>query len=562
MEYVAIGLAIVVVSLVFTILNERKAKRELRERLRSAYGTCPKVEMNSLRRESLGAYLNALPSRSQDIDAITWNDLDMERVYHEMNATCSAIGEEYLYALLHRPELSEEELLRREELITVFATNEELRLDMQMALKDMGKMRNISVYDYMLRLSGVLEEKNTLHYLAFALYAVGIVLACIPSCFGIGITVVIGTALFNMITYYKRKGQIEPYLQVVSFLVRWITQVRKLSEYDEQKLPVVVKQELERLSERAVHFRGLVRGAKLLAPTSPTGSLMDMFMDYVRILTHVDLIKFNQIYKIFMSRQEDLLAMFADTGRIDAMIGVASYRAYKELWCVPVLHEDSLMLRCNDLCHPLVSEPVPNSITANRSVLLTGSNASGKSTFLKTVAINAILAQTVHTALATEYEAGYYHILSSMALRDDIETSESYYIVEIRSLKRILDAAEGEIPILCFVDEVLRGTNTAERIAASTEILRYLSGKKLLCFAATHDLELTTLLNRYFDNYHFSEQVTNEGVIFDYCLKEGKATSRNAIRLLQMMGYPRHLTSGAMEAVEHFLTKGEWKHEG
>lgn len=561
MEYVGIALAVVIVCIVITQANERKTKRQLRERLRERFGKLPENEMNSLRMESLGAYLKSLPERAQDIDEITWNDLDMDRVFHEMNNTCSAIGEEYLYALLHRPELAEEELLRREALIAAVSESEEVRLDLQMSLTDMGKMRNISVYDYMMRLSGVREEKNYLHFLALVLYAVGFGISFVPGYFGIGIAIVIVTAAWNMMVYYKRKAEIEPYLQVVSFLMRWITQVEVMASDKKEKAPAL-QQELQNLKGYSEQFRSFVRGAKMLAPTSPTGSFADMFMDYIRILFHVDLIKFNQIYRIFMSRQKELLTMFRDTGRLDAMIAVASFRAHKHSWCIPELRADSLVLKANDLYHPLVEEPVTNSIHADRAVLLTGSNASGKSTFLKTVAINAIFAQTIHTVLAQSYSAGYYRILSSMALRDDLETQESYYIVEIRSLKRILGATEDEIPVLCFVDEVLRGTNTAERIAASTEILRHLAEEKVLCFAATHDLELTTLLQQHFDNYHFSEQVTEEGVVFDYCLKEGKATSRNAIRLLDMMGYPKHLITGALGAVEHFLTTGEWKHEG
>ena len=88
--------------------------------------------------------------------------------------------------------------------------------------------------------------------------------------------------------------------------------------------------------------------------------------------------------------------------------------------------------------------------------------------------MNALLAQTVHTCAAVSYEAPFYRIYSSMSLRDDLAGGDSYYMVEIKSIKRILDQVEraGERPVLCFVDEVLRGTNTVERIAASTQIMK------------------------------------------------------------------------------------------
>jgi DNA mismatch repair ATPase MutS len=245
------------------------------------------------------------------------------------------------------------------------------------------------------------------------------------------------------------------------------------------------------------------------------------------------------------------------------MQAVASYRAMTKQYAVPELTQAEnkpFFLDARQLYHPLIEHPVKNSITANRSVLLTGSNASGKSTFLKTVAINAILAQTIHTVLADEYRANYFRIASSMALRDDIIRQESYYMVEIKSLKRIVDQSVQEgVPVLCFIDEVLRGTNTLERIGASSEILYRLAGANALCFAATHDIELTTLLEEKFDNYHFQEQVGEEDVVFDYRLRKGKAMTRNAIKLLHMMGYDEEIVENAQRRVEHFLEQGTWK---
>ncbi|MBP1754097.1 MAG: hypothetical protein H6Q59_495, partial [Firmicutes bacterium] len=203
-------------------------------------------------------------------------------------------------------------------------------------------------------------------------------------------------------------------------------------------------------------------------------------------------------------------------------------------------------------------QPVPNSITEYRSVMLTGSNASGKSTFIKTLAINAILSQTIFTSTTRSYQSSYFMIYSSMALRDNIFSSESYYIVEIKSLKRILDHVNNEIPMLCFIDEVLRGTNTLERIAASSRILNSLAGQNALVFAATHDIELTHILERSYSNYHFQERIEDKQVLFDYRLHEGKAISKNAIKLLDMLGYPGEIIESAEQAAKEFLTDGEW----
>ena len=149
-------------------------------------------------------------------------------------------------------------------------------------------------------------------------------------------------------------------------------------------------------------------------------------------------------------------------------------------------------------------------------------------------------------------------VMTSMALRDDLEGGESYYIVEIKSLQRILRECEKQEPVLCIVDEVLRGTNTIERIAASSRILRSLAAPNVLPLAATHDIELSYILEDCYDNYHFEEEIRDNDVIFNYQLKEGRATTRNAIRLLELIGYDPKIVRDAREAARRFEETGVW----
>ena len=202
-----------------------------------------------------------------------------------------------------------------------------------------------------------------------------------------------------------------------------------------------------------------------------------------------------------------------------------------------------------------------SGIKESGNVLLTGSNASGKSTFIKTVAINSILAQSIHTCMADSFKASFFKCMTSMALTDNLSGGESYYIVEIKSLKRICDSLNDDVPLLIFVDEVLRGTNTLERIAASSRILSYVGSKNCMLFAATHDIELTYILEKSFKLYHFEERVEDDGVFFDYTLRDGRAVTRNAILLLKMMGFEESITDAAEKAADEFVNTGEWKTE-
>jgi DNA mismatch repair ATPase MutS len=144
-----------------------------------------------------------------------------------------------------------------------------------------------------------------------------------------------------------------------------------------------------------------------------------------------------------------------------------------------------------------------------------------------------------------------------MAARDNIMAGESYFIAEIRSLKRLLAHARRRY-CLCLVDEILKGTNTVERIAASAAILRQFDTLDSRCLVATHDIELTALLEGSFDNYHFEEQVSDEGVDFDYLIRSGPSRTRNAIKLLDTLGFDKAMVRDAEALVATWERTGHW----
>lgn len=208
--------------------------------------------------------------------------------------------------------------------------------------------------------------------------------------------------------------------------------------------------------------------------------------------------------------------------------------------------------------HPLISNPVKNSLIIDKNIIFTGSNASGKSTFIKSVALNCIMAQSLNTALCSKYKCRLSKVITSMAVRDNILSGESYFVAELKSLKRLIDSLNEQIPVLAFIDEILKGTNTVERIAASASILNYVADFSNRVFVATHDMELTEIVDDRYDNYHFSETVSDEGVTFDYKIKKGPSNTRNAIKLLKTMDFNKKVTEKADELCEYFMKRGKW----
>lgn len=553
-------------------LREQKKQRARAERLiKEEYGNAPKE--NKSRKEAAveGSFLHA--QKGFCLDDITWNDLDLDLVFNRINyARCSA-GAGELYRMLRCPVAEGDALRERDILAQGMAKRQPLREQLSLALYEIGFTGKYALEEYLDYLDNLGEGNNDRHILLDCLYIPAVALLFFRP--AVGALLLFGALVANIATYFAQKARVNPYLVSFAYILRMLRGAQKIEGLfekacgngslrgpDEPQAEEVFLKYREILG-RDIRELGSFRrfSGVAMSMSNPLGGSgpADILFDYLKMALHLDLIKFNQMLKIVRQKDAVIRELTTAVGTLDACICIAYYRASLESWCKPALGDDCGVEAC-EIYHPLLTDPVKNSIRTERGVLITGSNASGKSTFLKTVALGAVLAQTIYTVPAKSFSAPFCRVMSSMALRDDLSGGESYFMVEIRALKRILDAcASGKTRVLCFVDEVLRGTNTVERIAASSRILQSLSGKGVLCFAATHDIELTHLLEDVYGNYHFEETIEEGDISFNYLLKEGRAQSRNAIRLLEVMGYDERVIKEAEAMAEHFLECGEWK---
>lgn len=551
-----IAIILVLLLIIKGIYDERSYKKRLFMRLKNTWGCPSRDEYSYELLESIKYYYRQNASDG-DIDDITCNDLDIDAVFMDLNHTMTSIGEECLYSLLRKPCTDISLLEERQNTINCIQKDENERIKLQMALAGMGKLNKVSVYSYIETINSMETEDKFYHIFSGIALFICLCLCLVKPAIMVLITAVV--TIHNVITYYRSKAEKDSYIQVFTFIARIIRQSESVAG---AKVSGIGGYQ-ERLVSCARCLKKYSRNSWLVAGGNMSGDLFDSLMDYLRILFHIDLIKICSMAEELKKHKKELMEIYKTTGYIDCMVSITSFRAGTGTWCVPSLYKAfakrDITMEFTGLYHPLIDEPVKNSANTDRSILITGSNASGKSVFIKTVALNAIFAQTIYTVLADSYSSCFFQIYSSMALRDDIFSNESYYIVEIKSLKRIIDKAlAADIPVLCFIDEVLRGTNTLERIASSSQILKCIADAKAMCFAATHDLELAKILSGRFDNYHFEEKVEENNVIFDYKLRKGTTKTRNAIKLLEMTGYSREVTKGAEKAAQYFLENGFW----
>lgn len=556
--YFVIGTVIVLLLIIYIsgLIAEKKRKEWLIKTIDKAYGKFSDEQYTKDDLIRISKYHLKKASDNPDrfyVDDITWNDLGMDDIFAMINITGSSIGEEYLYDRLHDLNISDEDYERFTELTDYFEHNPENRLKLQMCLYSVGKIKRFSVTDILSYANNLKRESNIKHYIIDALLLISIGLIFVWPAIGVLSFVVL--MCISVISYFKIKGEITPYFMTFMYIIRLADTAKD-----------IVKLNDIALEEECTELRGLVKDFKVFCKnayfltqgTKLTENILELILDYFRMIFHIDIIKFNSMLNYLHENNDKIDRLRSLIGRFDAAISVSSLRKAFDYYCIPEFVPEK-SYEAADIFHPLLKNPVCNSITTKGGVLITGSNASGKSTFIKSVAISAIMAQTLGIVPSRSYKACKFRIMSSMALSDNIKSNESYFIVEIKSLKRILDMSEKDgYPILCFIDEVLRGTNTIERIAASSEILLNLNNEKVICFAATHDIELTSILADQYDNYHFDEEVADRDVVFSYILKSGVATSRNAIKLLGVIGYDEDVIDSAEKRAENFIKTKAW----
>ena len=549
MNYTSYFILIALIMIFILIISNISATKKLKLKLIDSFGKIPTQTKYEF--ESIGSYHRYKTANSGNYDAIdsfTWDDLDMDLLFKRINSCLTSVGEEYLYDALHSVQNEEDILLKREKLISYLEQNPENRLKLQMNLAKAGK------YNYNGLVSFIYNaEAKTLKYNFIYIVLTLIPVLCIFLTFvntQVGILCLIPSCILNGFIYYNAKAKMERELSAISYFSSILQCFNKIfNTKDYKEVPF-----FSELRESFLIFKPL--RTKISNILQKDFSDMAVLAEYIKIIFLTDIRNYNKAMRRILKYSNDFHTLYKCLGEIDMAICVLSFRKSLPFYCSPVFHNEN-SIGFGDIYHPLLSDPVPNSGKISNNSIVTGSNASGKSTFIKALAVNGILAQTIHTCAARKFKLRFSLIITSMAVRDSISAGDSYFITEIKSLKRILDKVQDTV-CTCFVDEILKGTNTIERIAASSAVLKYLYKKDCLCITASHDIELTHILKNEYDNFHFREHITDDGIHFDYKLKSGPSQTRNAIKLLHYMNFDSQIVESAESMVNKFIDTKTW----
>jgi len=256
------------------------------------------------------------------------------------------------------------------------------------------------------------------------------------------------------------------------------------------------------------------------------------------------------ILKRAVPNRERLRAGLSALADLEALASLACFAAEQPLTCFPT-PTDADRLEIVDGVHPLLA---PECVVANNVVLgpdsriwiVTGSNMAGKSTLLRMVGVNVLLAQLGSVVAARRMSWSPMRLITDLQARDNLAEEESYFLAEVRHLRRMVNPPADDGVLLGLIDEPFRGTNSQDQSAASVALVRHLVRSGNLFLLATHDRHLTELADgATVRNYHYREDLSSDGLVFDYRLRDGPARTRNALRVLEREGYPPQLLADA-----------------
>ena len=495
------------------------------------------------------------------LDARTWADLNLDAVFAALDRTSSTLGQHALYHRL-RTAPRADHLEAFDRLVTRFGTDAGARERAQIAL---SRLRDPLGYDlWWLGRQDAIDRRWW--YVLFPCLSAATLLLLGTAPFAPSLLpLLVPVLLFNVLVRYLTDAQIggvAAAFRQLAPVIATAEALRVVNDEDVRPLIGAIRADTPALGRLKLIARW-ISGDPLMLPadTGPLGSMVNDVVSVVyEYLNLALLLDANGVYfggRALRARSAALLRVVAAIGEVDAAISVASFRAGVPVWTRPRFREPADPATLTEAMHPLLTAAVPNSITLapGRGVLITGSNMSGKSTFLRTVGVTAVLAQTVHTCVAGSYEAPVYDVRSAIGRADDLLTGRSYYIAEVESLLALVSASGGAMPCLFLLDELFRGTNAVERIAAGQAILHHLVAgparpNQHVVLAATHDGELVDLLADRYSAFHFGDAVGADGLIFDHRLRPGPAATRNAIALLRLHGAPVELIRDALACAE------------
>lgn len=508
------------------------------------------VEINQNEKGALGRNLSPFDPGTEFTDPHHdySYDLDLYGIgsfFQFLNRTVTSSGKKQLSALLNQTQRSADEITTRQEAIRELAGELSWRQNFMAKGTETEDPKNQTQIDQSIRQHIALKSAKTIKYLLLSLPALTLFLI------GLSITGVTGRSYY-LLALLSQWAIFVLYSKTINkFRKQFESQAKLLSRY------VEMLHEIERKPFKSQHLLALKekltsRGKTASMVTSELQKILDEF-DYSQNMV-VGLV-FNSVFlwdvrcisKLYQWQQNhatDLPHWFEVIAEMDALISLANCNYNHPQWATPEVSVSGFLFRAENLGHPLIDEArcIRNSfriVNNEQIVIITGANMAGKSTFLRTVGINLALAANGCSVCADSFAFSPVRVYTNMRTSDNLMNDESYFYAELLRLQSMLNLIRNGEQLFVIIDEMLKGTNSTDKLNGSRELIRQLITLKTHGIVATHDLNLTDLSQVYPEairNRCFEVQLHSDELTFDYKLTEGVTRTMNATFLMKKMG--------------------------
>ena len=473
------------------------------------------------------------------VDGETASDLDLDEIHTAANYTLSLPGEAVLYSIM-RNMADSKVVNERTAVIEFFRHDNQDSMAVLRRLQLLGRDRSQDVGTMLFK---GLPSKDP-YYPVYIVQSVTTIVLIVLLLFGFTSMLVplVVVLLVNLLTYFRSAYSFQDVLPRLTQLLLLTDTADRLST---NRLLSGISP--WKRSRRSRSFRVLKALAQVItfAPTG-AGDILSLLQFYTKVLLLLDALVYRPLLKLAARNIGLLRDAYVFVGSIDALQALSAFKHRMPYSCKAEIVEAKRHLSAVAAYHPLLDQPAANDIILHSpGMILTGANMSGKSTFLRTVCLNALLARTVGFCAARSFEVSPFRIVTLIRKSDSVTGGSSTYFYEARRIYEMIGDSAASDSLLFAVDEFFSGTNSRERIAAATAVLRFLVGRGCITIAATHDLEIARRLSGEYDLSHFADRVSGDEILFDYILNPGIIRSTNGIRLLRAIGYPGDIVDSA-----------------
>ena len=460
------------------------------------------------------------------LDEITCNDLAVNEIYQELNNNQTTYGEE-LFEHWLKSIKGHDELIRVQK-DTKIMLHSDKRLNIYNRLKKIGKQhRGHIITD----LWNGFEIDSFLIRNLFKLILINLsFMICMFIIFPKFLILWISIFLItNLTIYINTNPVISQFSGSINYILAGVSFLNKVKKENLDILSIDIPdyEKFKDLSWCTFLVRDGIASANSETPVS-------ILLDYMRIFFNFEALSFRITHNIILNNIQDVRKIIYCIGYYDCILNNTKIVESNETTFTNFI--DDKVLDFKEIYHPLLKEPVKQSTKINSGLIITGLNMAGKSTFMKTVAINQLLSTSLGISFAKEMSTNIFKIITSFRINDALLENKSRYFAEAERIAKIIkNVTNGKC--LCFIDEILSGTNSKDRIYGSVEILKQLANTDgSLVLSATHDLEIANNLEGIYDLGYFDGRIEDDNIIFDYTLKPGVVSDRNGLLILEVLG--------------------------